>query len=380
MAITNRRRLIARIVRPLLPIAWALVFAAPTAIAVGYLVENLFDVPLSEGSFRFERPWAALLFVAVPLVLVARGWLQRFAAPRLQVSRGRAIAHAGRGLRPWLADSTIGLRAVGITLLIFALMGPQSVHARNRSTLEGIDIVLTLDMSLSMQATDIAPNRFQATKDVVDSFIRNRPNDRMGAVVFGQNAFTLLPLTTDKEVLRGTISELELGTIDGRGTAIGNAVATSLNRLRSSEATSKIIILLTDGESNSGNVSPEQATDFAATMDVKVFTILMGRSDDAPVSQGFDMFGRQMLQMGQFPVNPELLQDMAARTGGEFFYANDRSGLENSFHSILNALEKSEIEDLGTVYGELFEAFLWPGFLLLGFEIFLATLVFRRWP
>ena len=369
-----------RFVRPLLPLFWTVAWAIPAGYAVTYWIEGVNDVALSSETFRFERPWAALLLFAVPLALAAHGYVQRMAAPRIQVSHGADLRRSGTGVRLWLSDAPTGLRCCALALFIFALMGPQSIHARQSSTVQGIDIVLTLDMSLSMQATDIAPNRFQATKDVVEGFLRNRPNDRVGAVVFGQSAYTLLPLTIDKDILRDTITNLDLGSIEGRGTAIGNAVATALNRLRNSEAESKVIILLTDGESNAGNVSPEQATEFAATMGVKVFTILMGQSDEAPVARGYDAFQNPILSVGQFPVNPELLQKMAERTGGEFFYATDRSALEQSFHAILNELERSEIEDLGTVYGELFEAFLWPGLLMILLEILLSSLVFRKWP
>jgi Ca-activated chloride channel family protein len=176
------------------------------------------------------------------------------------------------------------------------------------------------------------------------------------------------------------IAELELGMIDGRGTAIGNAVATSLNRLRQSEAESKVVILLTDGDSNAGNVSPDQAAQFARTMNVKVFTILMGESEEARVQRGTGLLGQPLFDRGNFPINPELLEEMATTTGGEHFRATDRQGLERSFHAILDALEKSEIEDAGTIYGELFPAFLWPAFILVGFELLLGVLVFRRWP
>jgi Ca-activated chloride channel family protein len=368
-----------RIVKELLPIGWTLLFAIPTGFVVAYLVESLFEVPLSEGSFRFERPWAVLLLVGVPFVLASRG-LFRYATPRLRVSRGRTLREVGSGWRPWLEDAPIGLRAVALTLAVFGLMGPQSVHSRSRTTVEGIDIVLTLDLSLSMQARDISPDRFTATKEVVDNFIRQRPNDRMGAVVFGQDAFTLLPLTSDKDILRNTIQDLQLGTIDGRGTAIGNGVATALNRLRPSTAKSKVIILLTDGESNAGDVSPETATEYASVMNVKIFTVLMGQTGEAPVQQGFDLFQNPILGVGNFPVNPELLQRMAERTGGTYFNATDRRGLEQSFHQILNELEKSEMEDRGTIYGELFAAFLWPAFILLLLELLLSAVLFRRWP
>ena len=364
----------------LAPLAWTVAFALPTTYLVLWGVESFYEVPLRTDSFRFERPWALLLMPAALLVLAARGWLQRASAPRLQISRGHDIALGRRGWRVWLKESTTGMRVTAVALMVLALMGPQSIHARDRTELEGIDIVLTLDLSLSMQAADIRPNRFEATKQVVDDFIARRPNDRMGAVIFGRDAFTLLPLTTDKQALRTMIQELSLGMIDGRGTAIGNAVATALNRLRSSEAESKVVILLTDGDSNAGNVSPEQAAQFAETMDVKVFTILMGQTGEANVQRGVDLFGRPLFDRGNFPVNPELLERMATATGGEHFHASDREGLERSFHAILDRLEKSEIEDAGTVYGELFPAFLWPAFALLGVELLLGVLLFRRWP
>jgi Ca-activated chloride channel family protein len=199
-------------------------------------------------------------------------------------------------------------------------------------------------------------------------------------VVFGRDAYTLLPLTTDHEALRGMISRLELGVIDGRGTAIGNAIGMALNRLRKSDAKSRVMILLTDGESNSGNVSPLQAADFAKALNVKIYTVLMGEADDAPVQMGKDLFGRALFDKGAFPINPELLDKVAAQTGGQSFRAADRAGLEKSFHSILDQLEKSQIEDAGRVYGELFGAFLGPALALLLLELLVGSLVLRRWP
>jgi Ca-activated chloride channel family protein len=369
-----------RILRALVPLGWTLLFALPSSYLVLWAIGSVYEVPLRPESFRFERPFALLLLPAAVLVLAARAYIQRDAAPRLLVSRGVEIARSRQGFRIWAKDSTTGLRVTAVGLMALALMGPQSIHARDRAELEGIDIVLTLDASLSMQAGDIQPNRFEATKTVVDDFIRRRPNDRMAAVIFGRDAYTLLPLTTDKEALRTMIRELELGLIDGRGTAIGNAVGTALNRLRTSNAKSKVVILLTDGDSNSGNVSPEQAAELATVMHVKVYTILMGESDQARVQRGFGFGGRPLIDIGNFPVNPELLQSMAEQTGGEYFAVSDRQSLERSFHTILDRLEKSEIEDLGQTYGELFPAFLWPALALLALELLLGTLVFRRWP
>ena len=388
-----------RVLTALMPVLWTLAFLIPMTYVVVWTIESVYGVPISDDTFQFERPWAALLLLAAPLVLIARGWLQDQRAPRLKLSRVHDLAVIGRrGFRTWLRHAPTGARTVAVLLLGLALMGPQSIHARDSAEVEGIDIVLTLDLSLSMQAADIQPSRFNAMKEVVDDFVRRRPNDRIGAVVFGRDAYTLMPLTTDKQALRSAIAELELNMIDGRGTAIGNAVGTAINRIKDSEAESRVIILLTDGDSNSGNVSPQQAATIARTLPhprnrteidpearerrtgAKIYTIMMGQSDNARVQQGTDVFGRAMWDQGNFPINPELLREMAESTGGEYFQATDRRGLERSFHQILDRLERSEIEDTGRVYGELFGALLWPALALLVLEMLASALVLRRWP
>ena len=166
-----------------MPALWVFFLGVPTLWVTAYLVEGVYGVPLRADSFRFERPWAGLLLFAVPLVWLARVWLLKTAAPRLLVSRGRTLGQVRPGWRVWVKDLPLGLRVTGV-----ALMGPQSMHARDRTEVDGIDIVLVMDMSLSMQAADIQPNRFEATKVVVRDFVRRRPNDRIGAVVFGRDA------------------------------------------------------------------------------------------------------------------------------------------------------------------------------------------------
>ncbi len=366
--------------KPLVPIAFALAASCVALLVVALVLDQVYDIPLSEHAMRFERPWAGLSLLVLPLVLWQRGYRANARATRVLISRGLDLKALPPSLRVRLRPLLYALRVAALGLGGLALMGPQSIHARDKNELEGIDMVLALDLSLSMQASDITPNRFEATKVVVDEFVQKRPNDRIGAVVFGRDAYTLMPLTTDKDMLRAAISELSLNLIEGRGTAIGNAVGVGLNRLRSSEAKSKVLILLTDGDSNSGNVAPEEAAEFAQHMGVKLYTILMGRSDDARVQQGVDLFGRPLFGQGNFPVNPDLLKRMAERTGGEAFLVTDRKGLEQSFHTILDRLEKSEIEDAGAVYGELFPAFLGPSVLLLLLEALLATTWLRRWP
>ena len=366
-------------VRAMLPILWTLAFLVPAAYVSAYWIEGVYEVPLESGSFRVQRSWAALMLIAPFLVLSAH-YLQRWSRPRLKVSRGHDLSSLAPGWRVWVLPSVTGMRAAALMLLGIGLMGPQSIHARDTADVEGIDIVLVLDMSLSMQADDIQPTRFEATQQVVLDFLSRRPNDRIGAVVFGRDAYTLMPLTSDKEALKNVIQEMQLGIVDGRGTAIGNAVGTGLNRLRRSEAKSKVIILLTDGDSNAGNVTPDQAAELAAAMEVKVFTILMGQSGENRVKRGTGLFGQPIFDVGNFPVNPELLERMSERTGAEHFRVSDRRSLEQSFHRILDELEKTQMEDAGQVFGELFPAFLWPALFLLLLELITRVFVLRRWP
>ena len=362
---------------------WALAWIALAAFVGAVLclryLDTRYQILISDEQLRFERPWAGLLALGALLVWVSRVWVQRTARPRLQFSRTRALGDRPPTWRMRLTDLPNALRTVALALLVVGLAGPQSIHARDTTEVDGIEIIVTLDMSGSMEAADIRPTRFRATKAVVRDFIDRRPNDRIGAVVFGRDAYTLLPLTTDREALRTALRGLKLDQIDGRGTAIGNAVGVSLNRLKKSRAKSKVIILLTDGESNAGNVSPSKAAELASAMDVKIYPILMGVSDDAPVQRATGIFGRAVFGSGNFPVNPELLDQMAAQTGGEFFLVSDREALEQSFHQILDALEKSEIEDAGRIYTELFPAFVGPALLFLGLEL-LILLWLRRWP
>ncbi len=366
--------------RVLAPVLWTVAIAIPSLYAVFFVLGTTYEAELAAGGFRFERPAAGCLALGAGLALVARGFLQRRELPRIRVSRGTDLASVTPGLRTRLAQSTTGLRTVALVLLALGLMGPQSIRARSSTDVEGIDIVLALDMSFSMQAMDIAPNRFDAMKHVVREFITRRPNDRIGAVVFGRDAYTLLPLTTDKDALLTVIGSLGLELIDGRGTAIGNAVGTALNRLRRSTAKSRVVILLTDGESNAGNIAPQQAAQLATTMGVKVYTVMMGRDGDAPVQRGIDMFGQPVLDRSSFPINPELLQEIARQTGGEHFVAGDRAALERSFHAILDRLERSEIEDAGRVYADLYPAFIGPALFLLVLEFLAHGLLLRRWP
>ena len=355
------------------PLVWSLVLLGASA---------LFVVPawIGDGSgLRFENPWFLLGFLAVPLVIAA-GMLERKTSGRIAFPLTRVLEKVGPGWRTRLLPFCTGLRAAGIAFLVLALARPQDSTKREESEMEGIDIVLTLDVSLSMKAADLEPTRLAAAKAVVQSFIKRRSNDRIGAVIFAENAYTLCPLTLDYSILANMINEIELGVIEGNRTAIGNAVGVAINRLRKSDAKSKTIILLTDGTSNAGNISPEQATLFAQTLGIKIYTVLMGVQDTAQVSGGLDFFKQQIFGSQNVPINRELLVKMSEDTGGAFFEATNREALASSFHKILDALERSRILDQGVVYAEVFSRYLWPALVLIALEMLLGLFVLRRNP
>lgn len=363
--------------------AWGYLWPTLASLALASIVLLILlyhDASYQEG-LRFKNQWAFFLLVLVPLVttldLIAwRFRVARLVYPRLDLARSLKF----KGLGVYLKKVPPVLRGACVALVVLAIARPQATAIREESEVEGIDIVVTLDMSFSMKAADVRPTRLQAAKAVIDDFITRRLNDRIGMVVFGREAYTLCPPTLDYNVLRNLVGELELGTVDGRGTAIGNGVGTSINRLRKSDAESKAIVLLTDGSNNQGNISPGQAADFARALGIRIYTILMGREENSPVEIDKDLFGRAIFGTQQFPVNPELLRKMSERTGGAFYEATNRGELERSFHEILDALEKTKISDVGVVYAETFPRFLLPALLLLLLELALRLTRLRKNP
>ncbi len=339
--------------RPSLNILIAGVFAPVCYLAGAFIVMGALGLVPPWHTIGLSAPQALWLLLALPLAALVSLGLVRFRRPRWVLPDGSAVMRLPpswrQRLHPWL--SGVGISAMGA--MVVGLAGPRTEATESTSDREGIDIVFALDVSLSMQARDIQPDRFAGMIAVVDAFVRSRPRDRLGCVVFGREAYTLIPLTTDHSALRATLRSLELGAVDGRGTAIGNAVGLALNRLRASEAATRVVILLTDGESNSGNLSPAQSAELAAELGITLYTVLIGQSASGGPPSG-DLFDR-MLRSGEpeFPVNPELLEEMARRTGGEAFVASDRAGLEQSFHAILDALERSEIHDDRVAYRSL---------------------------
>ncbi len=327
------------------------------------------------ATFRFAHVGAlALIPIAAALVLWAgmrRGPLRR--AVMLH-SRASEMARHKRGWAARLRDLPISLRLFSVVALGLALARPQTPQKDDDLEMEGIDIVVALDMSGSMEETDLVPNRLEAAKAVIRDFVLRRRGDRMGLVIFGREAYTYTPLTLDHGTFLRMLAELQPGIVDGRGTAIGNGLGVALARLRKSDAKSKVVILLTDGDNNSGNISPLQAASFAQKMGVKVYTILAGAHDSAAEADD------KAEQRQRFPVNPKLLEQIAGMTGGSPYLATDTRALARRFQNILEELEKSRIKDRGVLWAELYPQFLWPAFGALVLEILLRLTRLRRLP
>lgn len=339
---------------------------------------------MSLWGIELLRPWALLLLLLVPLVL--RGERRR---PAVLLPTLPALVAAGRGTLARLVWILPALRALAIAAVAVALSRPVTASEAGVSyAVEGIDVVLALDLSGSMQAADFQPrDRLHVAKEVLGDFIGRRPSDRIGLVVFAGEAYTQCPLTLDHRVLRDILSQVRVGAIVD-GTAIGDAIATSLNRLRDSDAESKVVILITDGDSNAGAISPAEAANLAADLGIRVFTILVGKEcgDPAgclvPFPAGNDPFGRTNYRNVRIPTDPRLLESIATRTGAKAYRATDRASLEGNLQDVLAELEKSRIveEEAPAGKDDRFDWFLLPGLLAGMVELVLASTLLRRFP
>jgi Ca-activated chloride channel homolog len=252
-----------------------------------------------------------------------------------------------------LLHSVFGLRMLALASLIVAIARPQSSSSWQDITTEGIDIVMAIDISSSMLARDFEPNRLEAAKEVAIQFIESRPNDRIGLVVYSGESFTQCPMTTDHEKLINLFKDIKNGMITD-GTAIGMGLANAVNRLKESDAKSKVVILLTDGENTAGSIPPVTAAEIAATFGVKVYTIGVGSKGQAPMPIP-DMFGQMRMQMVDVNIDEESLKEIADLTNGAYFRATDNEKLKEIYAEI-DAMEKTVIEE--TQYEKKHEKFL----------------------
>lgn len=277
-------------------------------------------------------------------------------------------------LKPFLAV----LRLVAITLLIIALARPRIVEVSSHTkTNKGIDIVMAIDVSASMLARDLKPNRLEALKTVANDFVNQRPNDRIGIVVYAGESFTQTPITSDKRIVRNTISEIKWGDLDG-GTAIGMGLGSAVNRLKESKAKSKVIILLTDGVNNTGFVDPKTATELAVGLGIKVYTIGIGTNGTASFPYAKDpKTGQLLFRNSPVEIDEDLLKYIANETEGKYFRATDNTKLKAIYEEI-NKLEKTEIEEFKYYnYEEKYRLLvILAGFLIL-IEVLLRNTIFR---
>lgn len=311
-------------------------------------------------------PWGLLSLVPVAVALFLLGWHAR-RRPALRFAREDVTRGLPQSAVLALEPVPRLLMALAVLLLAVCLARPQVEGAVMPQDTQGVDIVVALDLSTSMRAADFKPkDRLFVAKEVISDFIMSRKNDRIGLVVFARDAFTQAPLTLDYLLLRNLIQELKTGVIED-GTAIGNGLAVSLNRLRDSNAKSRLVILVTDGDNNAGQIAPEQAAEIAQKMGVKVFTILVGRGGKVPYPTGQDLFGNPTYEMVELPVNIPLLRQISTTTGAQMFLAADRDTLAQSFAQILDEMDRSKLEDArGRARPvDIYPLLLWPALLLL---------------
>jgi Ca-activated chloride channel family protein len=327
---------------------------------------------------RFANPYLLwLLVLAVPMIAY---YIYRTlqGGATIHISSVEGVRGAPRTLRYWLRHTPFVLRMAAFALMVIALARPQVVEQRTNTNAEGIDIMLSIDISSSMLARDFQPDRLEAAKEVAAAFISDRVGDRIGVAVFAGESFTQSPLTTDKSTLQTMLARVRSGIIED-GTAIGNGLATALNRLRESETKSKVVILLTDGVNNRGEIAPLMAADIAADMGVKVYTIGVGKRGKAPYPV-MDPFGGISYQMMDVEIDEDVLSEIASRTGGKYFRATDKDKLKAIYDEI-NSLEKSKVEitDL-TLYHERSLPLMLMALALLVAEFIFAHIILKRIP
>jgi len=325
----------------------------------------------------FAQPEWLWLLALVPVVGLGEWWrLRRRAGLRFSNVRLTDAVPATWAQRlRWLP---MVLRMGVLVLGIIALARPQQHDVIREQYAEGIDIMLVLDTSTSMRAEDFEPNRFEAARDVAAEFIDNRVSDRVGLIVFAAKAYTQTPLTLDYDFLQRMLDEVRVGVIED-GTAIGTALAMATNRLKNTEAESKVVILLTDGQNNRGEIDPVTAAEVAETIGVRVYSIGVGTRGQAPfvVDHPFTGQSRRMMPV---QIDEDMLRTVAQQTGGQYFRATSKEGLRTIYEEI-DELEKTEIEErVYTDRDERYPLFLWPALGLLCVEVLLSTTVLRRFP
>ena len=328
-------------------------------------------------SLTFGNPGFLYLLLVIPFLIAWYFYRRKRLNADLQVSSIEGFAKVGRNLRFYVNVGLYVIRLLAIVLLIIALARPQTSLSRQDISVEGIDLVIALDVSGSMLAMDFKPDRLEAAKDVAIEFIDGRPDDRIGLVIFSGETFTQCPLTTDHAVLKNLFRDIHSGMIDD-GTALGDGLATAVNRLRGSKAVSKVIILLTDGNNNMGSLDPRSASEIAKLYGIRIYTVGIGTIGQAPYPVQTP-YGMQT-QMMKVEIDEPLLMEIAKATDGKYFRATNNAKLRSIYKEI-DKMEKSKIDV--TEFRKRKEEFL-PlvlfAFILLGCELMLRYLYLKNIP
>lgn len=329
------------------------------------------------SDITFQHPWLFLLLLVIPAYVAWFFWRRRTSHATMQVSTLETLDGVRPTWRVRLRFLPLVLRLLAVALVVIVLARPQSTSSYSDSNTEGIDIVLSMDISGSMKAVDFKPNRLEAAKNVAAKFIAGRPNDNIGLVVFAGESFTQCPLTTDHAVLINLLSDIRTGMLED-GTAIGMGLATAVSRIKESKAKSKVIILLTDGMNNYGAISPEKAAELAQTFGVRVYTIGVGSQGVAQVPVQ-TAFGVKMQDM-EVKIDEALLQGIADKTGGKYFRATNNKSLESIYEEI-DKLEKTIMEVRHyTQRTDEYLPFALAALILLVMEVLLRNTLLRTIP
>jgi Ca-activated chloride channel family protein len=327
------------------------------------------------NGITFESPGFLYLLAVIPLMIAFYVLKQQKANASLRLPGIKPFLGSVKTFRHYLRHLLFAARAAAVALLIIVLARPQDTESFQNISTEGIDIVLALDISGSMLARDFRPDRLEASKNVATEFISGRPYDRIGLVVFSGESFTQCPITTDHAVLINLLREIQSGMIED-GTAIGMGLATAVNRIKDSEAKSKVIILLTDGVNNRGDIAPATAAGIAKTFGIRVYTIGVGTQGVAPYPVKTP-FGIQYQDM-QVEIDEAILREIAMNTGGKYFRATDNNKLLQVYNEI-DKLEKSKIDV--RQFNRKEENYLVPAliaFALLIFEMLIRNTIFKN--
>ena len=326
----------------------------------------------------FEYPGLLWLLVIPVLLVLHYIYLEvKERHPHVRVSTSVPWMVSGRSFMAYMRHVPFLLRTLALVMVIVAIARPRHSENMEKIDTEGIDIILAMDVSTSMLARDLTPDRISASKDIAIEFISQRPSDRMGIVVFAGESFTQCPLTTDRATLINLMKEVQTDIIED-GTAIGNGLATAVARMKDSDAKSRVIILLTDGVNNRGEISPQMAAEIAKTYGVRVYTIGVGKEGMAPypvmTPWGVD------IQQVKVEIDEKLLSEIAESTGGRYFRATDNTKL-SEIYSEINKMEKARTTvDSFPVYKELFGRYALVALLALLLELLLNWFVIRRLP